>query len=127
MLQRILLEKAKHKFPRATFLCQDGGANVSEDRDSPTLEILVNSVNQSIENSDKPSSSDDVLPPYNLDNPSSENVPTAQKSSKNGFYYKPVKSTIEIFSKDSCACMNVASASVVDVLPLPTSFFCKFS
>ncbi|GIY08653.1 uncharacterized protein CDAR_405221 [Caerostris darwini] len=109
-----LLENAKHKFPGATFLSQDEtvNTNISEDRDSPTLEILVNSVNQSIENFDKPSLLDDVLPPSNVD--SSENVSTSQNSSKNGLNFTLVIPTIEISSKES-------SSSVVDTLPLTTS------
>ncbi|GIY75933.1 hypothetical protein CDAR_236991 [Caerostris darwini] len=81
-----LLENAKHKFPGATLLCQDGAVNINvyENRASPTLQNLLSPVNQSFENSGKPSSLDDVLPPYNLDNPSSENT---QNLSKKDLFY----------------------------------------
>ncbi|GFU49107.1 uncharacterized protein NPIL_619751, partial [Nephila pilipes] len=59
------------KFPTTLFLQEEGTRNVShsEDRDSPTLELLVSSVTQNIENFDKPSLLDDekfALPPSNM-------------------------------------------------------------
>ncbi|KAF8787206.1 Telomere zinc finger-associated protein like [Argiope bruennichi] len=115
------------KISTPVFLPQENPEG-SEDRDSPSLEVLVSSVTQSIENFDKPSLLDDekfALQTSDLINPTTLKNTDMDLTSNNGLNFKIIIPTSDSPSisqaSDKDALNYFASGITGDESPMPVS------